>query len=208
MSRVVHGVWLFAVVACAGNAQEGTAAPQPRRYYDVEQYLPLVDGTVYTYETSSEETGEQGVLMLHVVRPRPERAELVVAGRPQLLELGPDGARYATGGYLLRQPLFVGAQYQGSFGTVRVTSTDQRLTTPAGSFEHCIETIEENRAKRARTVFCRDVGMVLLEVEGLGSETLGLERAVLRSHGPRVDLSLGRPIESGELPSNETQDDD
>jgi hypothetical protein len=98
-----------------------------------------------------------------------------------------------TGGYLLRQPLFAGSEFQGAFGTVRVNSTTERIQTPAGAFDNCVETVEQNPSKRARTVFCPEVGMVLLEVEGLTAETAGLERAVLRTFGPRVDLSMGPP---------------
>jgi hypothetical protein len=190
-----------ALGACGGSTGKAETAPAVRRF-DVERYLPLTDGTVYTYETSSANSGETGILMLEVVRRNELRAELVVAGRPQLLELGPDGARHATGGYLLRQPLFANSEYKGSFGNVRVTSTSERITTPAGTFEQCVETIEENSTKRARTLFCPEVGMVLLEVEGLTAETAGLERAILRAFGPRVDLSMGPPSpkSDGEAP--------
>jgi hypothetical protein len=66
---------------------------------------------------------------------------------------------------------------------------DRAVTTPAGKFQHCLETLEESAEKRATTVFCPDVGMVLLEVEGLTAEALGKETARLRAYGPKIDVS-------------------
>ena len=156
------------------------------------RYLPLVDNTVYAYVTQAEGVAEQGVLMLAIKRPRPESVELSIGGRVQRLEIASDGVRHATGGWLLKAPLSAGARWKGSFGEVRVSSLDRAIEVPAGRFKGCLETVEEVQApvpKRATTVFCPEVGIVLLQVEGTIEGEYGVERAALRSYGPRVDIN-------------------
>jgi len=184
---------LFTLTGC-GSAG-GAAAPKPVAASDPlapERYLPLVDDTVFAYETSSEATGESGVLMMAVRRERPERAEVKIGGRIQRLDIAPDGIRHASGGYLLKPPLKVGAEFRGQFGTVKVTTLERSVEVPAGKFTGCLETVEETRApvpKRATTVFCPEVGIVMLVAEGTSDGEYTVERAVLRSHGPRVDIN-------------------
>src|SRR6185503_2346149 len=159
-----------APISCGGAA--ASAPAKPRASSDPlapERYLPLVDDTVFAYETSSEATGDRGVLMMAVHRPRQDRAEVSIGGRIQRLDLGRDGIRHATGGYLLKPPLAVGAQFRGQFGEVKVTTLDRSVEVPAGKFTGCLETVEETRApvpKRATTVFCPEVGIVMLVAEG------------------------------------------
>jgi hypothetical protein len=182
-----------AAIACGGPA--ASAPPKPATSTDPlapERYLPLVDDTVFAYETSSEATGERGVLMMAVRRPRPDRAEVSIGGRIQRLDLGSDGIRHPSGGYLLKPPLATGAQFRGQFGEVKVTTMDRAVEVPAGKFTGCLETVEETRApvpKRATTVFCPEVGIVMLVAEGTSDGEYTVERAVLRSHGPRVDIN-------------------
>ena len=174
------------VLACADPAATpGARAPVPAAE-GVERYLPLPEGFVYQYDIETD-AGETGRMMMQVSRPRPGLAELDVAGKVQRLEVSADAVRHAPGGYLLKAPLAPGAEWKGQFGTVRVASVTRSIKTPAGGFEACVETVEEatNPPKRATSVFCLDVGLVRLHIEGaLGEEAASVE-TTLRSYGPR-----------------------
>lgn len=187
-------IFAFAVaaVACGGESASqngGTAAPS-QQITDVERYLPLQADTVLAYDTFQENTGERGVLMMQVRRPRLGTVELDVGGRVQRLALERDGVRLVTGGWLLKSPLAPGARFKGQFGEVEVTSVSANVKVPAGSFTGCVQTIEQNASaqRKVTTVFCPHVGITVLEVEGSVGEEFGRERAELRSHGKRVDL--------------------
>jgi len=183
--------------ACGASAPPPAQTPaKPAGAADVSRYLPLKHDSVFAYDTMSEATGESGVLIVQVTRPRPDMAELKVGGRAQRLDIGTDGIRHATGGYLLKAPLTVGSRYKGQFGEVSVTSVERTMHVPAGNFVGCVETVEEARtpvAKKVTTTFCPDVGMVLLVAEGMLEGAYAAERATLRSFGPRVDLSALPP---------------
>jgi hypothetical protein len=184
---------LLAVVGCGGAAAQNDSKLGPTEpvITDVERYMPLKADTVYAFETSIENSGEKGVLMMHVDRPRANQAVLVVGGKAQRLEIEKQGIRLSNGGWLLKAPLSVAAQFKGQFGQVVVRSTDATVDTPAGRFTGCVETIEESTAvqKRVTTVFCPDIGIVALDAEGTIGDDFGRERAVLRSYGPRVDIN-------------------
>lgn len=162
---------------------------------DVERYMPLKADTVYAFETLIENSGEKGVLMMHVERPRANQAVLTVGGKAQRLEIEKQGIRLANGGWLLKAPLEVAAHFKGQFGEVVVRSIDAQVQVPAGRYSGCVETIEESPAvkKRVVTVFCPDIGIVSLDAEGSVGDDYGRERAVLRSYGPRVDINTLPP---------------
>jgi len=178
--------------ACGeGVPRASTPARAPEAISSIDRYMPLKHDTVYAYETLIEDTGEKGVLMIHVTRPRPDLAELNVGGRVQRLDLGADGIRHATGGYLLKLPLAMGARYKGQFGEVRVTSVDRRAQVMAQNYVGCIETIEEATTpvvKKVTTLFCPEVGIVSLYAQGMVEGEYASERATLRSFGPKIDL--------------------
>lgn len=184
--QLLASVLAGAMLACADPvATPGPRAPVPVSE-GVERYLPLPEGFVYQYDVETD-TGETGRMMMQVSRPRPGLAELEVAGKVQRLEVSADAVRHATGGYLLKAPLQPGAEWKGQFGTVRVASVTRSIQTPAGGFEACVETVEEAEAppKRATSVFCLDVGLVRLHIEGaLGEEAASVE-TTLRSYGSR-----------------------
>lgn len=175
------------VAAACGGAPAPAAPPAATKHTGMERYLPLDDDTVYSYETYSEASGERGVLVLRVRRPRPDMAELDVAGRVQRLYVNEGGLELATGGHLLRAPLSVGAEWVGDFGKVRVTALDRAVRVPAGSFTRCVETVEEIASgqvkKRTLTVFCPEVGIALRETEGQAGDELAVERIELKSYG-------------------------
>ncbi len=183
---------LLALGCGAPAAQNGSKlGPTEPAVTDIERYMPLKADTVYAFETSIENSGERGVLMMHVDRPRANQAVLVVGGRAQRLAIEKQGIRLENGGWLLKAPLTVAAQFKGQFGLVVIRSTDAQVQVPAGRFTGCVETIEESPAvkKRVTTVFCPDIGIVSLDAEGAIGDDFGRERAVLRSYGPRVDIN-------------------
>jgi hypothetical protein len=157
-----------------------------------ERFLPLRDATVFAYETESQTTGERGMLVLEVRRPRSELAELVVAGRVRRLEVTAAGIQHVEGGWLLKEPLSVGASWPGDFGSVQVTALDRAVTAPAGTFTDCLETTESasgpNFTKKTTTTYCPQVGIVLRHTEVESDEGAGVETIRLKSHGPRVDV--------------------
>lgn len=159
---------------------------------DVARFLPSEPTTVLAYETQSASGGERGLLVLEVRRPRPDVAELVVAGRTRRLAIDGTGLRHVTGGWLLKPPLVVGATFRGDFGTVRVTAVDRTVELPAGTFAGCVETTEaasgQGFQKQTVTLFCPSVGIVARRTEAESDEGAGFEAMTLRSYGAPVDL--------------------
>ncbi len=151
-------------------------------------YLPLLDDTVAAFETESVDTGERGILMMRIRRPRPGLAELDIGGRVQRLELTAEGARLAEGGWLLRGPLVAGQTYPGRNGPITILNADRSLTVPAGSYTHCLETQETSSASTVRTVFCEGVGIAEIHVEGGSAQNPSALTARLKSYGPRIDI--------------------
>lgn len=178
---------------CATSAARVRPAPaSPARATRAELYFPLRDNSVFAYNTETEPDGQRGVLMLQVRRAHPTLAEISIGGRVQRLEVTAGGIRNFTGGYLLKLPLTLGAQWMGQGGEVRVTAVDKNVDVPAGHFVGCIETVEQQQRaaahKQVTTVFCPHVGMVLLDVEASAGGRSEHERAVLRSFGQKVDI--------------------
>jgi hypothetical protein len=155
--------------------------------------MPLEDGTVFSYDTRSEHDNARGVLIVQVARPRPGRVDLRMGSRTERLQFVPDGIAYVEGGYLLKTPLSKGNTWRSRTGTVRVENTDETASVPAGTFPGCLRTVEEARdtamSRKVSQVYCPHVGLVSVEVEGMTAEGPNRETAVLRSFGPRVDVT-------------------
>jgi len=183
---------LALAVGCGGSQATQTAADPSDAVAvgPVDRFLPFRAGTVLAYESEDENTGQRGVVMLRVSRPRPDRVELNDGGQVQRLDVDPNGISHATGGYLLKTPLATGATFPGRFGTVTITKTEVSVQVPAGKFAGCLETEEAapGGQGKATTVFCPDVGIVSLDVESVADGEYGRIRLVLRSHGAAVDV--------------------
>ena len=155
---------------------------------------------MFSYETRVEPDGERGLLVLEVRRRRPELAELVVAGRTQRLNVSATAVELVTGGALLREPLAEGASWRGDFGRVRVTHVARTVTVPAGTFQGCLETLEEMTSsegtKRTTTAYCPDVGIALRETEVEQDGQHATERIKLKSFGKRFAPESVAPAES------------
>ncbi len=184
--------WLMIAMTCCGLGSGCTAERPTSTAVDaavdstrLSLLLPLEHDTISQFE-SFMDAGPPGMFVLEISRPRPELAELSIAGRVQRLLIEPGRVRHATGGTLLEEPLETGHQYRGSFGTVTITDTDFELNVPAGHFEHCLVTVEESTQppRRSTSVFCPKVGLASLSVEAFGGEG-GLLENRLTQHGPR-----------------------
>jgi hypothetical protein len=156
----------------------------------VERYFPLVDGNLYQYVTTDEQ-GDQGLLVARVYRVDPQSGELRFPKRSKRFEYVADGLVVHAGpetGYVLKVPLEVGTAWRGEHGghTV-ITSLDASLQVAAGRFAGCLQTVEErlgDRPVRYTTTFCPDVGVV--EIDAVGGTQL--EHAELKSYGPPMSI--------------------
>jgi len=157
---------------------------------DVARYLPLQNDTVLSYETYIEDTNERGIAVFEIRRPRPELAELSIAGQVRKrYYFEPFGVRSAHGGYLLKAPLSLNAEWTGDDGKVKVTSVNQSVDAPAGKFSNCLTTVEQaqfnSATRKTTTVFCPGVGITVLEIEAQQEGVNVLQRLTLKSFGPR-----------------------
>jgi hypothetical protein len=188
--RAGWGALLLALGACSSATAPKKAAVPVITQQGVGRYFPLEDATVFSYSTRTEPSGEQGLLVLEVRRPRPDAAELWVAGRAQRLTVSAEALELATGGFLLRAPLEAGSEYQGNFGRVRVTRVGFPSRVEAGQFSDCLETVETLVAGTASrvttTVFCAGAGIVSRRSEADSDEGPALESMELRSYGKKV----------------------
>jgi hypothetical protein len=163
----------------------------------VSRFLPLVDGNQWAFDAGDDETGGKGMFVTRVRRLPGPRFSLMSSQGSHVLEVRADGiVREESKAYLLKAPLSAGAEWPGeNGGTVRVSTNNRSADVPAGKFVGCVETIEElapksnqNPPKRVTTVYCPDVGIVLLHVEAWEGNAHSGEHARLRSFGKPVEL--------------------
>jgi hypothetical protein len=155
---------------------------------DVERLYPLEHNTVFAYATT-DETGQTGIYVIEVGRPRATMAELKVAGNMYRRYISTDGIQAPGGGYVLRAPLSESAEWKGEFGDVSVKSMSRSIKVPAGEFGNCVETHESAETpaytKSADTVFCPGIGMVYYMVQGEQNGVKVQQKLELKSFGPR-----------------------
>ena len=176
--------------ACASSQSTPVQAPKAAVVSELGRYLPLENNTVFSYESYIEDTNERGLVVFEIARPRPELAELSIAGQVRRrYYFEPGGVRSGQGGYLLKSPLSLNSEWTGDDGKVRVTSVAQSVDVPAGKFSGCIQTVEQaqlaSATRTTTTVFCPGVGITTLQIEGEQNGTSVLQRLRLKSFGPR-----------------------
>jgi len=181
---------------CAGAPLNQPAAAPAAPVTDLTRLIPLLDNTVFSYATYIEDTNEHGIAVFEIKRPRPELAELSVAGQVRkryYFEADGRGVRSGHGGYLLKLPLSLNAQWTGDDGQVKVTAVDQSVDVPAGKFSGCLQTVEQAQlgaaTRKTTTVFCPGVGITVLEIEANEGGVSVLQRLTLKSFGPRFSGS-------------------
>jgi len=155
---------------------------------DVQRLYPLEHNTVFSYATTSE-TGETGIYIIEVGRPRKTMAELKVAGNVFRRYVSKDGVQAPGGGYVLRSPLSKDAEWRGEFGEVSIKSMSRSVKVPAGEYRNCLETYETADTpaytKSATAIFCPGIGMVYYSVEGEQGGVKVSQKLELKSFGPR-----------------------
>jgi len=176
--------------ACAAAPTASPSASPAAVVNDLTRYLPLENDTVFSYATYIEETNERGLAVFEIKRPRPELAELSLAGQVRRrYYFEPGGVRSALGGYLLKLPLEQNATFQGDDGQVKVTNVNLSVDVPAGKFSACIQTVEQAQlgaaTRKTTTVFCPGVGITVLEINAEKEGMSVLQRLSLKSFGPR-----------------------
>ncbi len=180
---------LSACSASAGHVESAGAPPPATSPPDeVERYFPLRDGDVLRYLVWLSGSSEPEQAIFQIERSSPTHASLRAGSSIKRLELAAGGVRLLSGGYLLKAPLELGAEWAGASGRVRITSVAESVSVSAGRFEGCLVTTEgsgPDLAQRAIvTTYCPDVGIVSIQVDGDG----GRERFELESFGPGVDI--------------------
>lgn len=188
-------VSLLGLMGCTSQKSARAVEPAaPRAVPPLHAFLPLKDRTVSSFEVTTD-LGDQGILVLEIFRPRPELAELKIAGRVQRLAVEDNRISHTTGGILLETPLKEGHSFQGSFGTVVIQKTDQLVEVPAGTYAGCLTTVEESTAppKRATSTYCPGIGLVKMTVQSFEAEGPGEVSTRLMHHGPRVEIVERRP---------------
>jgi hypothetical protein len=189
---------LVAVVLGGCGAPPPPKGPPPLKSAidtPVARFFPAVDGTVHAYETKDLIAGTSGVLMLRT-KVIADRTIELTSSKTQRLRYDDKGVlREPQGAYVLRTPLTVGESWPGGPNvSVSIVKIDQTVTVPAGTFKGCLETLDKRVGAvsgTVRSVYCPDVGLVLLESEGKGSQP-GQEiheRVELKSFGKELDLS-------------------
>jgi len=193
LTRAIRGLALgsaLAGVSCAGAPPAAPSAAPPLVVTELTRYLPLENDTVLSYETYIEDTNERGIAVFEIKRPRPELAELSLAGQVRKrYYFEANGVRSSQGGYLLKSPLALNSEWTGDDGKVKVTSVNQSVQVPAGKFAGCLQTVEDAQlgaaTRKTTTVFCPGVGITVLQIEAEQEGMSVLQRLNLKSFGPR-----------------------
>jgi hypothetical protein len=181
--------------ACSSPPKPPPAAPvqDDKLATEALRYMPLEADTVFTYDTQLEGRPGRGLLIVQVSRPREGRADLRMGSKTERLTIERDGIAQVEGGYLLKPPFAVGSTWKSKSGTVRVVAIDEEIKVPAGEFTGCMRTVEESRVsgipRTITSVFCAHVGLVTLEATGGSEDGQVRETAILKSFGPRVNLT-------------------
>jgi hypothetical protein len=155
-------VWLALALGCAtaGSPPGPNGSTHPHAFY------PLEVGNAWSYDV---DTGEASTtLAVTRVESRDGNDAHVRTGRKVVrYELLADGVRTVPeGAWLFRAPLVVGAEWSAPGDRhARLVAVDAEVTTPAGSFERCLEVLEVGGELdlEIRTVYCPHVGPVLVE---------------------------------------------
>lgn len=187
--RVRELALLFFLTSCGAGPGKHAAREPARRAPVVSDYLPFEDQTTLSFLTR-DDLGGTSFFVMEIERPSETRGEIWIAGRRTRYDITPNRVARVEGGLLLEAPLKIGHTFPGPFGAVRIMSTSERVTVPAGTFENCLVTLEETTEppKRVETTFCPQIGVVRVVVDGASDTDVTRVQSELTAYGPRIDI--------------------
>ena len=152
-----------ALLLCLAGCASAPTATIPVRELTPERLYPLVRGSAWSYDVDAGD-GQPVLAIARVTEGDATRAVVRGGEGVTRYELRSDGIyRSDTGGYLLKAPVEVGAEWgSGASLQASVTRTEVAIETPAGRFENCVEVVEHGASSGAEiaTTYCPDVGPV------------------------------------------------
>ncbi|MCU0655862.1 MAG: hypothetical protein MUF64_11440 [Polyangiaceae bacterium] len=183
--------WVLLLAAGCSTSPPPSAPAKPSYKIDSMRWLPPGNEVVYAYKTEDLIARSTGILSLRLRNPTADSIELVTPQRSETLRYQPSGIlRERTGSLMLRTPPEVGARWPSGPGlSARIARVDLRVSVEAGSFEGCMEVLEERTVPfpgAITTTYCPDVGIV--RIETVAEEPPIHERVELRSFGQAIDL--------------------
>jgi hypothetical protein len=182
---------LFALLLACGGAQTDAGGDDD---LDPRDFYPMSEGNVWTYDVETG-VGPPALGISRVVAVDGPRVSVENnQSDPIVYELREEGIyRVASGTWLLKKPLEVGATWPSSAGRqAQVSSVTETVTTNAGTFEGCVKVEESDPRQPITTVYCPGVGPVILETgmrTDLSGETVRV-RGELRAYQLSEDSEL------------------
>jgi hypothetical protein len=160
--RVTLLLWLACLVMACGAAQPPAAGDR----LSVDRLYPLRSGAAWSYDVDTG-MGPPVLAVTRVTAVSASEVEMAIGASRIRYERRPEGLYWPDRqAFVLRAPLHEGARWDAGKGaTAEVRSVDRSLDTPAGHFQGCVEIVESGGEgeKVVRTVFCPDVGPVVVE---------------------------------------------
>ncbi len=199
---------LLSAVATTACGATGPTVAQPRGDRLAPSTLyPMIEGAqwVYDVDTGGPEPPTLGIF--EVISAQGDQRSIannrgmssegqVRHSDPVTYETTREGVRHvASGRWVLRAPIREGAEWEAMGGrTARVVDTDASVEVVAGTYDHCVD-VEESGGEDGRvvrTVYCPDVGPVLIEsrMESRLTTRSVATRARLRSYDSGTDEEL------------------
>lgn len=169
------------VASCAGSTQQ-VRTEQPA--WTAATLYPLAEGNAWSYDVDSGD-GDPVLAVSRVLTATPMAVVVTTGQGDTPYERRPDGLyKTGKGGYLLKQPIAVGARWTSGVGlSAHVSRALPEVTTPAGRFTHCavVEEVAQT-GNHVETTYCPGVGPVkVISRMAIRGQTLQVT-AVLRGH--------------------------
>jgi hypothetical protein len=184
---------LLSIPLLVGCATTPPPVPTPPALTPARLY-PLVAGSVWSYDVDAGD-GSSVLAIMRVTESGAGHAAVQGGEGTTRYELRPDGIyRPDRGGYLLKEPLRVGASWPSGGGVqAEIAATEVAIETPAGRFARCFEVLERGAANGAviSTTYCPDVGPV--QVVSSLQLTTGSVRVIARLRGYQIGGSNTAP---------------
>jgi hypothetical protein len=159
-----HFVALLCISLIACGASQPTVAEQTLPKHHPWRLFPLMEDNAWAYDVDTGD-GDSVLAVSRVVNVIGNLVDVATGNEsPSRYELREDGIfAIATGTYLIRQPVQVGATWpSGGEKVATVAAIDVAIETPAGNYRDCaaIEEVAAESGLNIRTVYCPDVGPV------------------------------------------------